>query len=109
MAFWNVNLKQPKNLDDWRTPIRQACHWTTERSMMRSVEYAESGAYEHVNRYKDWRGAFRGEYNAATKRWDVYAPTWHGGQGVKGLAYRNPLAPEFAKIISETIAKLKGK
>jgi hypothetical protein len=50
-----------------------------------AVQYLAGGVdsgFKHVGRYKDWRGAFRGEYSAATQRWDVYAPIWHGGQGV---------------------------
>jgi rhamnogalacturonyl hydrolase YesR len=87
MAFWDVSVKAPRGLEDWRESIRAACRWVAQRSMMRSVEcgVAASG-FSHVGRYRDWRGAFRGEYSAATRRWDVYAPIWHGGQGVKGLA-----------------------
>ena len=88
MAFWDIQARIPRDLDDWRASIREACRWAAERSMMRGVECAVAdGAFEHAGRYRDWRGAFRGEYSAATKRWDVYAPIWHGGQGVKGLAY----------------------
>lgn len=87
MAFWETKARTPCDLDDWRNSIRLACQWTTDRSMMRTVEPDLGGSeFGHVTRYRDWRGAFRGEYNAATRKWDVYAPVWHGGQGVKGLA-----------------------
>ena len=35
--------------------------------------------------YKEWRGAIRGEYNAAEKKWGCCCPYWHTGQAVKAL------------------------
>ncbi len=32
-----------------------------------------------------WRGAVRGEYNAATREWGCLCPIWHTGQAVKAL------------------------
>jgi rhamnogalacturonyl hydrolase YesR len=88
MPFWDTKGKAPQNLGDWRASIRLACRWATERSMVRCAQPdLEGSAFGHLDRYVDWRGAFLGEYSAAARRWDVYAPIWHGGQGVKGLAY----------------------
>lgn len=35
--------------------------------------------------YREWRGAIRGEYNAAEKNWSCCCPYWHTGQAVKAL------------------------
>lgn len=111
MAFWDRHVKAPRDLEDWRESIRLACEWVTHRSMMRTAKCDLPGSeYGHVGRYKDWRGAFRGEYDAAQRRWDVYAPIWHGGQGVKALAYAGralgePALIEQAKYAAEFILR----
>jgi hypothetical protein len=76
-------------MDDWQASVRLACQWVTEISLIRTREHGmgagTGAAYAHFHRYSDWRGAFRGEYYAATGKWDVYCPVWHGGQGIKAL------------------------
>ena len=100
MPFWDVETRVPRDLDDWRDSIREACRWMTECSMMRSSACAVDGEFAHGSRYRDWRGAFRGEYRAAMRQWDVYAPIWHGGQGVKALALASRALGD-AKLLDE--------
>jgi uncharacterized protein YyaL (SSP411 family) len=35
--------------------------------------------------HKRWRGALRGDYRAADRKWDLSAPIWHTGQAIKAL------------------------
>ena len=93
MSYWDVSPKRPASPGDWEESIRLACRWVTDVSLIRTPqpEFLAGAQYAHVNRYADWRGAFRGEYNAATGRWDVFCPIWHGGQGVKALALAGSL------------------
>ena len=87
MSFWDKARKTAAGLEDWRESVRLACRWVVERSLIRTPEGDFGGAgFAHRGRYADWRGAFRGEYDAAAKTWDVFCPIWHGGQGVKALA-----------------------
>ena len=111
MSFWDVESRKPRGLDDWRRSVRSACAWITDRSMVREPQPDFAGSqYEHLKRYGDWRGAFRGEYSAAQRRWDVYAPMWHGGQGVKALALAaaalgDPACLDAARYAAEFILR----
>lgn len=35
--------------------------------------------------HKTWKGALKGEYSAATRKWDMFCPVWHTGQAVVAL------------------------
>lgn len=80
-------MSATENLHSWRESVRLACRWIIDRSMIRTKErdFGES-RFRFLSAYSDWRGAFKGEYSAAARRWDVFCPIWHGGQGVKALA-----------------------
>jgi hypothetical protein len=86
MAQWDVVDTEPRSIEDWKKSLRLACSWATEVSQVRTVEHGLNEPRFPVHRYADWRGAFRGEYNAGRQRWDTFCPYWHGGQGIKGLA-----------------------
>ena len=73
---------QPAQL---REALRLGCFWLTERSQVQD-DVLSGEANSHHFTYTHWRGAFRGEYVAATRTWDFFCPIWHGGQAVKALA-----------------------
>jgi hypothetical protein len=87
MRYWNSGRRLAQGPAAWRASVALACRWIMDRSMITAKDhgFADSDC-EHLRRYQDWRGAFRGEYAAASGRWDVLCPIWHGGQGVKALA-----------------------
>ena len=49
-----------------------------------AVPHLEAAGGGHIVNISS-RGAFRGEYCARTRQWDIFGPLWHGGQGVKAL------------------------
>lgn len=61
-----------------------ACDWLANVAQVRS-EQIEPESNPRPLTHTWWKGAFRGEYHPATKRWDVFCPIWHGGQAVKAL------------------------
>ncbi len=85
MAFWFQSIQDSTDRAVWEQSVRAGCRWAADRSMIRTAETSLGGDFANSRRYSDWRGAFRGEYSAARRAWDVYAPVWHGGQGVKAL------------------------
>ena len=87
MSYWNEHVRIEGGLDGWRESVKLACTWMIERSMIRTPACTfENSGFGSLDAYTDWRGAFRGEYDAASRAWDVFCPIWHGGQGVKALA-----------------------
>ncbi len=87
MGYWNEGVQLQPGLEAWRESLVQACRWVTEVSQIRTEAHPfENSSFQALERYGNWRGAFRGEYTAATSKWDVFCPIWHGGQGVKALA-----------------------
>jgi hypothetical protein len=87
MSYWNENAQLTPGLEGWRESLALACRWITEVSLIRTEAHPfEQSHFPALGKYRDWRGAFRGEYTAATHKWDVFCPIWHGGQGVKALA-----------------------
>lgn len=71
--------------DEFKDSILNACRWLIDVAMVKTRELTvESNQYEFS--YTDWRGAIRGEYDVATKRWDFFCPMWHSGQALKGLS-----------------------
>lgn len=86
MSYWHQGAQIEGGLDGWRDSVRMACEWMIETSMIRTPEvHFENSGFTSLDEYADWRGAFRGEYAASTRHWDVFCPVWHGGQGVKAL------------------------
>jgi hypothetical protein len=86
VSYWQDVSDPDYSRDGWSASIRLACDWIIERSLITTRDHGFEGcAFMHRHEYSDWRGAFRGEYNARTKHWDFFCPIWHGGQGVKAL------------------------
>jgi hypothetical protein len=86
MLWWGRNGEQKPGLEGWQDSLRLACRWTIDRSMIKTQDHGlEDSSFRHLDRFTDWRGGFRGEYAAATRQWDIFCPSWHTGQAVKGL------------------------
>lgn len=80
-------MKDAAGTREWMASLELACDWMINRAMIRTPESGLTGSeFSFLDRYHDWRGAFRGEYRARKRHWDVFCPMWHGGQGVKALA-----------------------
>lgn len=99
MKWWDADIEHEQGLDAWRNSVRLACNWVIDISMIKTRQLElESSSFEHIHGYSDWRGAFKGEYNASTCKWDVFCPIWHGGQGVKALALAYSVLNEEAYL-----------
>ena len=67
------------------TAVDKACGWMAFVSQHREESLppcSRSGRMLH----KTWKGAFKGEYTARSKEWEMFCPIWHTGQGVAALA-----------------------
>jgi len=64
--------------------VVHACDWLTDISQVQTEQLTiEENRLGHCHR--NWRGAFRGEYSLAERKWWFFCPTWHTGQAVKAL------------------------
>jgi len=99
MSYWDVSGKNSTDREAWRESVALACRWIIDRSQIASDrhDFAET-KFKHIGRFKSWRGAFRGEYEAASGKWDVFCPVWHGGQGVKALVLAYALLGDKAYL-----------
>lgn len=71
-------------MDGLRRSIELACSWLTDVAQVRTDQLTiEKNSHSHG--HKNWRGAMRGEYSAATREWDFFCPVWHTGQAVAAL------------------------
>ena len=62
-----------------------ACRWLTDIAQVQTDELTiEENRMGHCVE-GSWRGAFRGEYSLAERKWWFFCPVWHGGQAVKAL------------------------
>jgi len=72
--------------------IRLACEWLTEIAQVKHAKLSDDPrrpTTEH--HYEDWRGAIKGEYSHAERRWWFFCPIWHTGQAVRSLAQAHRL------------------
>ena len=77
-------------LEDLRESLRLACNWIIDIAQVKTEKLTiESNSNDLQHKY--WRGAIRGEYNVAEKRWDFFCPIWHTGQAVKALTLAYPI------------------
>ena len=61
-----------------------ACNWLANIAQVKDEQLTiEENRMGHPHR--NWRGAIRGEYTLAEKKWWFFCPVWHTGQAVKGL------------------------
>lgn len=87
--------------------MRIACDWLINVAQIQQETLPETQNPRGIQ-HKSWRGAFRGEYNAAKKQWDTFCPVWHTGQAIKALvgAYgilKEEKLLESAKLAAEFI------
>lgn len=68
-----------------RQAMQLACGWIQDVAQLSCDTLPEDTDNRMGFAYTQWRGAVRGEYRAATRRWDFFCPAWHTGQAVKAL------------------------
>ena len=90
-----------------RNAIRLGCGWLTDVAQVKT-EKLNGENNSHQLPHKHWRGAMRGDYRAAERKWDFSGPVWHTGQAIKALVMASKvleddqyLAP--AKLAAEFI------
>lgn len=75
---WNGTLAE------LRDALELACRWLTDIAQVKNERLGEeNNSLRHS--HADWRGAIRGEYRVATRKWDFFCPIWHTGQAVAAL------------------------
>ena len=67
-----------------RNSIRLACGWITEVAQIRADKLAGENNSRSLMHHH-WRGALRGEYRSADRKWDFASPMAHTGQAIKAL------------------------
>jgi uncharacterized protein YyaL (SSP411 family) len=68
-----------------RNAIRLACGWITDVAQMRADRLNGTEGNSRQLAHKHWRGALRGEYRTAERKWDFSCPMSHTGQALKAL------------------------
>ena len=63
--------------------LNLALRWLANTACNR--ENRPIGSFGAALPYREWRGAMRGEYCAATGIWDSFCPYWHTGQAMKAF------------------------
>lgn len=67
-----------------RAALKPACRWLTDVAQVKSDRISpDENAINLAHRH--WRGAIRGEYDVAARRWDFFCAMWHTGQAIKSL------------------------
>lgn len=75
-----------------RRSMLLACDWLADVAQVQGEQLTvESNTLKLA--HARWKGAFRGEYTVATRRWTFFCPVWHGGQAVKALVQAYQVAP----------------
>ncbi len=62
--------------------LRMGCDWLADIAQLKTEEDSSAEKKHHQ---LSWKGAIKGEYNAADKKWSFFCPIWHSGQAVKAL------------------------
>ena len=99
------------NVDGLRSSLRLACSWIADVAQMKSDKLTTE-KNPHALPYQHWKGAIRGEYNAALRQWSFFAPVWHTGQAIKALVFasqilRDPSLLESAELGAEFIGEAR--
>lgn len=87
------------DLDELRSSMRLACTWITDIAQMKDDQLSIETNSFHLG-YKHWKGAIRGEYDAARRQWGFFAPIWHTGQAIKALVLAHRVLKEPALLSS---------
>ena len=62
-----------------------ACDWLVGVAQVQGRDLPSDTRDSMGHGYRDWRGAIRGEYSAATRQWGFFCPVWHTAQAAKSL------------------------
>jgi hypothetical protein len=69
-----------------------ACGWLTGIAQVKEATPPSNTTTHHA--HNDWRGAIRGEYLTAGRKWWSFCPVWHTGQALKALCLAHPFLKE---------------
>lgn len=84
-------------LDNLAEHMELAADYLTEVACNR-VDAPVGNRGAQMTLIRTWKGAVRGEYQAATRTWDVFCPCWHTGQAVKALVMAAEALPAKALL-----------
>jgi hypothetical protein len=84
-ADTNASADGDLNATWLRTAIRLACAWITDIAQVKADHLNGSDTNSRQLAYKHWKGAVRGEYRAADRKWDFTSPMAHTSQAIKAL------------------------
>lgn len=68
-----------------RNAIRLGCAWLTDVAQIKSDKLNGAETNSRQLMHKHWKGALRGDYRTAERKWDFSSPMWHTGQAIKAL------------------------
>jgi hypothetical protein len=68
-----------------RNAIRLGCAWLTDVAQVKTDKLNGSENNSRQLMHKHWKGALRGDYRTADRKWDFSCPIWHTGQALKAL------------------------
>src|ERR1051326_7877346 len=68
-----------------RNAVRLGCSWLTDVAQIKADKLNGTETNSHQFLHKHWKGALRGEYKTADRKWDFSCPMSHTGQTVKAL------------------------
>ncbi|MBN2153340.1 MAG: hypothetical protein JW839_17940, partial [Candidatus Lokiarchaeota archaeon] len=72
-------------IDTLKYALELAVDWITDVAQVKTEKLTiEHDSANHKHIY--WKGAIRGEYSPANRKWDFFCPCWHTGQAIKALA-----------------------
>ena len=72
--------------DELKTALGMACDWLVDIAQVQTETLTNEDNTRNL-RHTFWKGAIRGEYSAATRKWDFFCPVWHTGQALKALVW----------------------
>jgi len=69
-----------------RNAIRLGCGWLTDVAQIKADKLNGTETNSRQLMHKHWKGALRGDYRTAERKWDFSCPIAHTGQALKALA-----------------------
>lgn len=84
--------------------VNRGCEWLAGVSQIREERVPTECARAPRMAQRSWKGAFRGEYSAATRKWDMFCPVWHAGQAVKALCFAHSATGDMKWLASARMA-----
>jgi uncharacterized protein YyaL (SSP411 family) len=68
-----------------RNAIRLGCAWLTDVAQIKTDKLNGTETNTRQLMHKHWKGALRGDYRTADRKWDFSSPIPHTGQALKAL------------------------